>query len=92
LPIINQPQVAIVTVDAIAARPAVVPDGEGGNALGIRPVGSLTLAWDHRAFDGAYAASALTAVRSALESHDWRTEFDASWIAAESAPVVASPA
>jgi 2-oxoglutarate dehydrogenase E2 component (dihydrolipoamide succinyltransferase) len=92
LPIINQPQVAIVTVDAIAARPAVVPDGEGGNALGIRPVGNLTLAWDHRAFDGAYAASALTAVRSALESHDWRTEFDASWIAAGSAPVVASPA
>jgi pyruvate dehydrogenase E2 component (dihydrolipoamide acetyltransferase) len=76
LPIINQPQVAIVTVDAIAARPAVVPDGQGGNTLGIRPIGNLTLAWDHRAFDGAYAASALTAIRSALESHDWRAEFD----------------
>jgi pyruvate dehydrogenase E2 component (dihydrolipoamide acetyltransferase) len=92
LPIINQPQVAIMTVDAIAPRPAVVPDGDGGNALGIRPIGNLTLAWDHRAFDGAYAASALGAVRSALESHDWGTELD-SWTATEqSAPVVASPA
>jgi 2-oxoglutarate dehydrogenase E2 component (dihydrolipoamide succinyltransferase) len=76
LPIINQPQVAIVTVDAIAPRPAVVPDGTGGNVLAVRPVGNLTLAWDHRAFDGAYAASALTAIRSTLESHDWLAEFD----------------
>jgi pyruvate dehydrogenase E2 component (dihydrolipoamide acetyltransferase) len=75
LPIINQPQVAIMTVDAIASRPAVVPDGAGGETLGIRPVGNLTLAWDHRAFDGAYAASALRAVRSALESRDWASEF-----------------
>ncbi|HEY0448777.1 2-oxo acid dehydrogenase subunit E2 [Actinophytocola sp.] len=75
LPIINQPQVAILTVDAIAPRPAVVPDGEGGHALAIRPIGNLTLAWDHRAFDGAYAASALASIRSALESPDWRAEF-----------------
>jgi pyruvate dehydrogenase E2 component (dihydrolipoamide acetyltransferase) len=92
LPIINQPQVAIVTVDAIAARPAVVPDGEGGNTLAIRPIGNLTLAWDHRAFDGAYAASALGAIRSALESHDWHTEFDSPTVTQPSAPVVASPA
>jgi pyruvate dehydrogenase E2 component (dihydrolipoamide acetyltransferase) len=92
LPIINQPQVAILTVDAIAPRPAVIPDGEDRTKLGIRPVGNLTLAWDHRAFDGAYAATALGAIRSALESHDWRTEFS-SWTATEqSAPVVTSPA
>ena len=92
LPIINQPQVAILTVDAIAPRPAVVPDGEGGQTLAIRPIGNLTLAWDHRAFDGAYAANALGAIRSALESHDWRTEF-VSWITSErSAPVIVSPA
>jgi 2-oxoglutarate dehydrogenase E2 component (dihydrolipoamide succinyltransferase) len=92
LPIINQPQVAIVTVDAIAARPAVVPDGEGGNTLTIRSIGNLTLAWDHRAFDGAYAASALGAIRSALDSHDWAGEFDSRTATERSAPVVASPA
>jgi pyruvate dehydrogenase E2 component (dihydrolipoamide acetyltransferase) len=91
LPIINQPQVAIVTVDAIAPRPAVVPDGEGGNTLAIRPIGNLTLGWDHRAFDGAYAATALGAIRSALESHDWRTEFGPR-TAESSARAIASPA
>jgi 2-oxoglutarate dehydrogenase E2 component (dihydrolipoamide succinyltransferase) len=89
LPIISQPQVAILTVDAIAPRPAVIPDGEGGITLGIRPAGNLTLAWDHRAFDGAYAASALSAIGSALESHDWRAEF-ISWITQQSAPAVTS--
>jgi len=92
LPIINQPQVAILTVDAIAPRPAVVADSESGHALAIRPIGNLTLAWDHRAFDGAYAASALTAIRTALESHDWRGEF-ISWLATQrSAPIASSPA
>jgi pyruvate dehydrogenase E2 component (dihydrolipoamide acetyltransferase) len=92
LPIISQPQVAIVTVDAIAPRPAVVPDGAGGNTLGIRPIGNLTLAWDHRAFDGAYAASALSAIRSALESQDWRAEFGspAAAGAASASPAVVS--
>jgi pyruvate dehydrogenase E2 component (dihydrolipoamide acetyltransferase) len=80
-----------VTVDAIAARPAVVPDGEGGNTLAIRPIGNLTLGWDHRAFDGAYAATALGAIRSALESHDWRTEFGPR-TAESSARAIASPA
>jgi 2-oxoglutarate dehydrogenase E2 component (dihydrolipoamide succinyltransferase) len=74
LPIINQPQVAILTVDAIARRPAAVPDGAGGHTLAIRPIGNLTLAWDHRAFDGAYAASALSAIRETLQSHDWLAE------------------
>jgi 2-oxoglutarate dehydrogenase E2 component (dihydrolipoamide succinyltransferase) len=58
--------------------------------LAIRPIGNLTLAWDHRAFDGAYAASALRAIRSALESHDWRTEFD-SWTATERSATVGAP-
>lgn len=81
LPIINSPQVAILTVDAIADRPAVVAGADGPPALAIRPIGNLTLAWDHRAFDGAYATSALTAIGSALESHDWSGEV-ASWDAA----------
>jgi pyruvate dehydrogenase E2 component (dihydrolipoamide acetyltransferase) len=85
LPIINQPQVAILTVDAIAPRATVVPDGEGGHALGIRPIGNLTLAWDHRAFDGAYAASALIAIRTALETHDWHAELNSVTATARSA-------
>ncbi|MFC8827368.1 2-oxo acid dehydrogenase subunit E2 [Streptomyces sp. NPDC057137] len=92
LPIINQPQVAIITVDAIAPRPAVVPDGEGGHTLTVRPIGNLTLAWDHRAFDGAYAASALGAIRTALESHDWRTEFTSWAPLAQTESAITSPA
>jgi 2-oxoglutarate dehydrogenase E2 component (dihydrolipoamide succinyltransferase) len=92
LPIISQPQVAILTVDAIAPRPAVVPDGDGGNTLAVRPIGNLTLAWDHRAFDGAYAASALSAIRSALESHDWRAELSSPASAEPPPAAVVSPA
>jgi pyruvate dehydrogenase E2 component (dihydrolipoamide acetyltransferase) len=95
LPIINQPQVAIITVDAIAPRPVAVPDNDGGHTVAVRPIGNLTLAWDHRAFDGAYAASALSAIRSTLISHDWSTEFG-SWTAAANyppaEPLVAAPA
>ncbi|MFC4944221.1 2-oxo acid dehydrogenase subunit E2 [Pseudonocardia sp. GCM10023141] len=91
LPIINQPQVAIITVDAIAPRPAVVADGAGGTCLAIRPIGNLTLGWDHRAFDGAYAASALSAVREALETHDWRAEFGSAAIPATAIPATAIP-
>ncbi len=79
VPIINQPQVAILTIDAIALRPAVSTDAQGNPSLVVRPIGNLTLAWDHRAFDGAYATSALTAIRATLESHDWRSEFGSSW-------------
>ncbi|MFJ5263323.1 2-oxo acid dehydrogenase subunit E2 [Streptomyces sp. NPDC088387] len=75
LPIVNAPQVAIITVDAVAPRPVAVPDGRGGHTVVVRPVGNLTLAWDHRAFDGAYAARALGAVREALETHAWDAEF-----------------
>ncbi|MEV6236609.1 2-oxo acid dehydrogenase subunit E2 [Lentzea sp. NPDC051838] len=71
LPIINHPQVAILTVDAVEPRPAV-----DGDSVVVRPIGNLTLAWDHRAFDGAYATSALAAIRTTLQSHDWETEFE----------------
>ena len=37
-------------------------------------VGALVLAWDHRAFDGAYAASFLNEVRTVLETRDWDAE------------------
>jgi 2-oxoglutarate dehydrogenase E2 component (dihydrolipoamide succinyltransferase) len=74
LPIINQPQVAILATDSIRKRPVVVEGPGGDDAIAVHPVGVLALAWDHRAFDGAYAASFLHAVREILESRDWEAE------------------
>jgi 2-oxoglutarate dehydrogenase E2 component (dihydrolipoamide succinyltransferase) len=74
LPIINQPQIAILATDGIAKRPVVVEGPDGDDAVAIHPVGVLALAWDHRAFDGAYAASFLHAVREILETRDWDAE------------------
>jgi 2-oxoglutarate dehydrogenase E2 component (dihydrolipoamide succinyltransferase) len=75
LTIINQPQVAILSTDGIAKRPVVV-SGPGGDALAIHHTGILALTWDHRAFDGAYAAGFLGGMREALEQHDWEAELD----------------
>ena len=61
MPIINQPQVAILSTDAIIRKPVVVATTDGGEAIAIHPVGNLAMAWDHRAFDGAYAAGFLRA-------------------------------
>ncbi|MCZ7630040.1 MAG: 2-oxo acid dehydrogenase subunit E2 [Microthrixaceae bacterium] len=74
-PIINQPQVAILSTDAVSRRPVVVTDEHGNEAIAIHPVGNLTLVWDHRAFDGAYAASFLSKVREIMQTRDWDTEF-----------------
>ena len=58
-PIINQPQVAIISTDGISRKPVVVTDDRGDEAIAIHSVGVLAMAWDHRAFDGAYAAAFL---------------------------------
>ncbi len=74
MPIINQPQVAILATDAVRKRPVVVEGPDGEDALAVHPVGVLTLTWDHRAFDGAYAASFLRSVCDVLETRDWEVE------------------
>ncbi|MEJ7876282.1 MAG: dihydrolipoamide acetyltransferase family protein [Solirubrobacterales bacterium] len=66
-PIINQPQVAILDLEAIVKRPAVIESAEG-DSIAIRPMGFLPMSWDHRALDGAEAARFLGAVKSRLES------------------------
>jgi 2-oxoglutarate dehydrogenase E2 component (dihydrolipoamide succinyltransferase) len=76
LAIINQPQVAILATDGIAKRVTVRPGPDGDDVLAIRHTGLLTLGWDHRAFDGAYAAAFLNAVRDVLEHRDWETELE----------------
>ncbi|MDX6571225.1 MAG: hypothetical protein QOC86_381 [Gaiellales bacterium] len=67
-PIINQPQVAILDLEAVVKRPVVVTDADGNDAIAIRPMTNLCMSWDHRATDGAYAAQFLTAVRRKLEA------------------------
>ena len=74
MPIINQPQVAILSTDAISRKPVVVATVDGGEAIAVHPVGNLAMAWDHRAFDGAYAAGFLKRVKEILETKDWSTE------------------
>jgi 2-oxoglutarate dehydrogenase E2 component (dihydrolipoamide succinyltransferase) len=74
MPIINQPQVAILSTDAITRKPVVVETADGAEAIAIHPVGNLAMAWDHRAFDGAYAAGFLKRVKEILETRDWSAE------------------
>ena len=66
-PIINQPQVAILDLEAVVRRPVAIADGAGGEAVAIRPIANLCMSWDHRALDGALAAQFLSAVRANLE-------------------------
>jgi len=74
LPIINQPQVAIISTDGVRRRPVVVTDADGGESIAIHSVGMLAMSWDHRAFDGAYAAAFLRDVAEILETRDWEAE------------------
>jgi 2-oxoglutarate dehydrogenase E2 component (dihydrolipoamide succinyltransferase) len=72
--IINQPQVAILSTDAIVRKPVVVELPDGSEGIAIHPVGHLAMSWDHRAFDGAYAAGFLVKVKELLEQRDWSAE------------------
>ncbi|MER6356271.1 dihydrolipoamide acetyltransferase family protein [Streptomyces sp. NPDC001634] len=76
VPIINQPQVAILATDSVRPSPVAVPTGSGGEyALAVRPVGNVALSFDHRAVDGAYAARFLAEVRKNIEERNWDAEF-----------------
>jgi len=66
MPIINVPEVAILTMEAITKRP-VVRETPEGDVIAIRPIMNMVLAIDHRANDGANAAAFLRAVKAWLE-------------------------
>jgi 2-oxoglutarate dehydrogenase E2 component (dihydrolipoamide succinyltransferase) len=69
-PIINQPQVAILSTDAVIKKPvAVVVDGT--DAVAVRPVGVLAQSFDHRAIDGAYSAAFLRRLKDIIETREW---------------------
>jgi pyruvate dehydrogenase E2 component (dihydrolipoamide acetyltransferase) len=65
MPIINQPQVAILCVGAIEKRAVVVDD-----AIAIRPMGYLTLGFDHRLIDGAVADRFMAMIKERLETFE----------------------
>jgi pyruvate dehydrogenase E2 component (dihydrolipoamide acetyltransferase) len=69
-PIINQPQSAILGTYALVKRPWVVQDELGNDVIAIRPFMNLTLTYDHRLVDGAYAGMYLRDLRERLETWD----------------------
>lgn len=73
-PIINQPQVAILSSDGVKMKPVAVALPGGGYGVAVHPVGNLAIAFDHRAFDGAYASAFLARLRDILETRDWSQE------------------
>ena len=75
-PIINQPQVAILSTDGVGPKPVACAGPDGEWAVAVHPVGNLSLSFDHRAVDGAYAAGFLAAVRTTLQTRAWADEVD----------------
>jgi pyruvate dehydrogenase E2 component (dihydrolipoamide acetyltransferase) len=69
-PIISQPQVAILDIEALVKRPVVVQDESGQDVIAIRPMMNLCLSYDHRLVDGAYAAQFMKELRENLETFD----------------------
>ncbi|MGK2948052.1 MAG: 2-oxoglutarate dehydrogenase, E2 component, dihydrolipoamide succinyltransferase [Acidimicrobiales bacterium] len=74
MPVINQPQVAILSTDGVKRRPVVIDLPDGTEGIAIHSIGNLALSWDHRAFDGAYAAAFLHKIKELLETRDWLQE------------------
>tara|TARA_B100000686_G_scaffold342941_1_gene422917 strand:- start:417 stop:1160 length:744 start_codon:yes stop_codon:yes gene_type:complete len=73
-PIINQPNVAILSTDGVHRKPVVVSDANGEESICVASVGVLSLAWDHRPFDGAYVASFMQRLKTLIESTNWVDE------------------
>jgi pyruvate dehydrogenase E2 component (dihydrolipoamide acetyltransferase) len=72
LPIINQPNSAIMGVGGIAKQPMVITDKDGNDSIAIRSVVHLTLGYDHRLIDGAVADQFMAQVKKNLET--WTEE------------------
>jgi pyruvate dehydrogenase E2 component (dihydrolipoamide acetyltransferase) len=72
LPIINQPNVAIMGVGGITKQPVVITDKDGADSIAVRSVVHLTLGYDHRIIDGAVADQFMALVKKTLEN--WSEE------------------
>lgn len=75
-PIINQPQVAILSADGIRKKPVVI-EAADGDSIAIRPVGVLAQSFDHRAVDGSYSAAFLAEVKNVIETRNWEQALSA---------------
>ena len=75
-PIINQPNVAILSTESVKKRPVVVEAQDGTDSIAIRHTGMLSLTWDHRTFDGSVALLFLNSIREKLENADWSQELN----------------
>jgi len=69
-PIINPPQVAILSIDGVTRKPIALQEA-GGESVAIRPVAILGQSFDHRALDGAYSAAFLRRLKAILEGREW---------------------
>jgi 2-oxoisovalerate dehydrogenase E2 component (dihydrolipoyl transacylase) len=72
-PIINAPQVGILTMESIVKRPVVVPTGLTTDAIAVKPMMYMCLGFDHRATDGAQAGRFIADVKRWLEAVDSTT-------------------
>jgi 2-oxoglutarate dehydrogenase E2 component (dihydrolipoamide succinyltransferase) len=75
-PIINVPQVAVISTDAVRKKPVVVESADG-DSIAIRPVGVLAQSFDHRAVDGVYSAAFLREVKTIIETRVWAQDMQA---------------
>ncbi len=73
-PIINIPNVAILSTDTVVKRPTVITTPDGQDTIAIRHIGYLGLTWDHRALDGSTAVLFLRRIKENLETWDWSQE------------------
>jgi 2-oxoglutarate dehydrogenase E2 component (dihydrolipoamide succinyltransferase) len=73
-PIINQPQVAILSTDGVSKRVAVDTDADGRDRLEVRLAGHLCLAFDERAVDASYAGAFVARVADLVATRDWSVE------------------
>ena len=72
MPIINQPQVAILGVGGIEKKPVVVTDKDGNDSIAIRSMMHLSIGYDHRVIDGAVADQFMAEIKKFLEN--WNEE------------------
>ena len=73
MPVINPPNVAILSFDAVRKAPVVV-EGPKGDSIAIRRVAMIGQSFDHRAFGGSYAGSLLRRIKEIVETRDWAAE------------------
>jgi pyruvate dehydrogenase E2 component (dihydrolipoamide acetyltransferase) len=74
VPIINQPQVAVLATDGVKRRPVVVTGPDGTESIAIHSTGLVGASFDHRAVDGAYVAAFLARLGEIVAGREWAPE------------------